>query len=209
MSEQHDALLLTLYPGTLQLYLPPSQQGCPSELFSFLFFFFVKDTPKASPWGLPTANRPPPTANRQPPTANRHQSQVPLVPDCCPATEKLPDMSLVASRSCSPGHLTYLTNMGVAGTFVLAVIVDSRLWGLIVCHHLTPKYVPFAERVVGTLLSETIGLFIKLHQVRLLLRACALYSPRILLSPTQWFASPPPPGASACTTARPQQHVHV
>ena len=90
--------------------------------------------------------------------------EVPLVPECCPVTGQNPDMSLVCTRASSAGHLVYLSTMGVASTFVLALVVDSRLWGLIVCHNVTPKYLPFAHRVVTTLMAETVGLVIKLQQ---------------------------------------------
>ena len=90
-------------------------------------------------------------------------NEVPLAPERCPVSGDNPDMSLVCARACSPGHLIYLSNMGVSSTFILALIVNGELWGLIVCHNLTPKYVPFADRVACTLLAETVDLFIKLE----------------------------------------------
>ena len=86
---------------------------------------------------------------------------VPLVPERCPVSGDHPDMSLVCARACSPGHLTYLSNMGVSSTFVLALVVKAELWGLIICHDLTPKYVPCADRAALVFLAETMGLLIE------------------------------------------------
>ena len=50
-----------------------------------------------------------------------------------------PDLSFAMLRSVSPVHLQYLRNMGVQSTLSVSVVVEDRLWGLIACHHPTPK----------------------------------------------------------------------
>ncbi len=45
------------------------------------------------------------------------------------------DLSDSSLRGVSPVHLEYLTNMGVAASASIALIVHGRLWGLIACHH--------------------------------------------------------------------------
>ena len=45
------------------------------------------------------------------------------------------EMTYCALRSVSPVHLEYLRNMGVAATLAMSLVVDDRLWGMIVCHH--------------------------------------------------------------------------
>ena len=52
------------------------------------------------------------------------------------------DMSQCVLRSVSPLHLEYLRNMGVAATMTISVIRGGQLWGLIACHHETPKPIP-------------------------------------------------------------------
>lgn len=50
------------------------------------------------------------------------------------------DMSLCHLRSISPVHVEYLQNMGVRATLVISIVIDNRLWGLIACHHYTPRH---------------------------------------------------------------------
>lgn len=71
------------------------------------------------------------------------------------------DMSDCVLRSASPVHLQQLKDMGVAASMSLPVVVDHRLWGLIACHHATPRHVPYelreACRHVGALFARRIG----------------------------------------------------
>src|ERR687889_552222 len=60
-------------------------------------------------------------------------------------TEPL-DMSFSVLRSVSPIHLEYLKNMGVAASMSISLLHDGRLWGLVACHHHSPKYLPYAIR---------------------------------------------------------------
>lgn len=50
------------------------------------------------------------------------------------------DMSLCHLRSISPVHVEYLQNMGVVATLVISIIIENRLWGLIACHHYSPRH---------------------------------------------------------------------
>ena len=49
------------------------------------------------------------------------------------------DMSDVALRSVSPIHIQYLKNMGVAASASVSIVKDGFLWGLVACHHLSPR----------------------------------------------------------------------
>ena len=64
-------------------------------------------------------------------------------------------------RGVHPCHLRYMANMGSDASLVMAVIINDndddgnaggaqnrgrKLWGLVVCHHSTPRYVPFPLR---------------------------------------------------------------
>ncbi|WP_246725015.1 HWE histidine kinase domain-containing protein [Beijerinckia sp. L45] len=49
------------------------------------------------------------------------------------------DLSQASLRSVSPVHLQYLRNMGSAGTLTVSIMHGDRLWGLIACHHETPR----------------------------------------------------------------------
>lgn len=59
---------------------------------------------------------------------------VPLVPTLLPSGKPL-DLSAVTSRSVSPIHCEYLTNMSVVASMSISLVVGGRLWGLIACHH--------------------------------------------------------------------------
>ncbi|MGN7454596.1 diguanylate cyclase domain-containing protein [Paenibacillus pasadenensis] len=69
-----------------------------------------------------------------------------IVPTVQPLTGKPLNLSLSSLRSVSPLHIEYLGNMGVAATTTISLIHDGELWGLITCHHYSPKYVPHRVR---------------------------------------------------------------
>lgn len=70
------------------------------------------------------------------------------------------DMSYSVLRSVSPIHIEYLQNMGVAASMSISLIHEQQLWGLIACHHQTPKFVPYEIRLfcecLGQLISTTL-----------------------------------------------------
>lgn len=52
------------------------------------------------------------------------------------------DLGLSHLRAASPIHLQYLRNMGVRASVVLSLIHRGQLWGMLVCHHHTPRLPP-------------------------------------------------------------------
>jgi light-regulated signal transduction histidine kinase (bacteriophytochrome) len=82
---------------------------------------------------------------------------VPLTPRRCPATGEHLDMSLCYLRSMSPIHIQYLKNMGVSATLVASLLVGGRLWGLISCHHYSPRSTQYELRVASELLAEAVS----------------------------------------------------
>ena len=82
---------------------------------------------------------------------------VPLVPRLSPISGKDLDMSLCFLRSVSPIHIQYLQNMGVAATLVVSLMVSGKLWGLISCHHYSPRVLNFELRTVCEFLAELVG----------------------------------------------------
>lgn len=84
--------------------------------------------------------------------------RIPVVPVLDP--EGLPlDLSFAHLRSVSPIHCEYLQNMGVAATMSVSIMVEGDLWGLIACHHYSPKVLTMPQRVA----AETFGEFFSLH----------------------------------------------
>lgn len=64
---------------------------------------------------------------------------VPLEPTLNPQTGKPLDLSSAFLRSVSPVHLEYLHNMNVGASMSIALVINGRLWGLLACHHRTPR----------------------------------------------------------------------
>lgn len=67
------------------------------------------------------------------------------------------DMTFCSLRTPSPIHCQYVRNMGVRATLSVSLVHDDALWGMIVCHHRTPRH-PGAHlralcELVGQLLS--------------------------------------------------------
>jgi light-regulated signal transduction histidine kinase (bacteriophytochrome) len=67
------------------------------------------------------------------------------------APDKNLDLSHSVLRSVSPIHIEYLKNMGVGATLTISLIHEKRLWGLITCHHYSPKNIPHYTRLSAQL----------------------------------------------------------
>jgi light-regulated signal transduction histidine kinase (bacteriophytochrome) len=67
------------------------------------------------------------------------------------------DLSKSILRASSPIHIEYLRNMGVSASLTLSIICDGKLWGLIACHHFSPKQLVAEERSVYALLAKLIS----------------------------------------------------
>ena len=82
---------------------------------------------------------------------------VPLIPAANPLTGQPLDMSDSVLRTISPIHVHYLRNMGVGASLSVSLMQGGRLWGLIACHHVTPRNVPFpvrdAAEIIGRMAS--------------------------------------------------------
>ncbi|CAN1210598.1 ATP-binding protein [Tumidithrix helvetica PCC 7403] len=64
------------------------------------------------------------------------------------------DMSHCTLRSVSPIHIEYLKNMEVGASMSISLIQQQKLWGLIACHHNTPKFIPYEARTVCEFLGQ-------------------------------------------------------
>lgn len=82
---------------------------------------------------------------------------VPIAPALSPATGAPLDLSFSVLRSVSPIHVEYLQNMGVNASMSISLVVDGSLWGLIICHHYTPKFIPYDVRAACDFLSQTLS----------------------------------------------------
>jgi len=82
------------------------------------------------------------------------------------ADEEPVDMSFAQLRSVSPIHCEYLRNMGVAASLSISIVVDGELWGLISCHHDSPKVIPMPLRVGAELFGQYFSMQIALAERR-------------------------------------------
>ena len=91
----------------------------------------------------------------------------PLVPELHPRTGGPLDMSQAVLRAMSPVHRQYLRNMGVASSLSISLVVGDQLWGLIACHHRTPRFVPYAVRATVSLYAIVLAaqLDVKQHSL--------------------------------------------
>lgn len=88
---------------------------------------------------------------------DRDYVPVPLLADPAEGNTAL-DMSFVQARSLSPVHLEYQRNLGVNGSMSSSILVDGRLWGLVIGHHRRPRYLAPETRSLVANLTEVLGL---------------------------------------------------
>lgn len=81
---------------------------------------------------------------------------VQLFPTINPVSQNPLDLTFSILRSASPCHIEYLHNMGVGASLTISLIKDQKLWGLIACHHQTPKYVSYELRKACEFLGRVI-----------------------------------------------------
>jgi len=91
----------------------------------------------------------------------------PLVPALDPATGLPTDLSRAVLRAFSPVHTQYLKNMGVGASLSISLVVEDRLWGLIACHHRTPRFVSYAIRATASFYATVMAAQLDLRQRQL------------------------------------------
>jgi len=64
------------------------------------------------------------------------------------------DMSHAVLRAVSPIHIEYLGNMGVGASMSVSIVVQGRLWGMIACHHMGPRQVPYSVRMACDVIAQ-------------------------------------------------------
>ncbi len=81
----------------------------------------------------------------------------PILPPVNPRDGRPLDLSYSQIRSVSPIHLQYLANMGVTASMSLSIILGGRLWGLIACHHRTPRFLTHRLRMACELFAQMVS----------------------------------------------------
>ncbi len=88
---------------------------------------------------------------------------VPVIPSLDEHGQPL-DLSLSVLRSVSPIHIEYLRNMGVRASMSISIIVEGELWGLVACHHYSPRCPSFERRSVAELFAQMLSMRIEVRE---------------------------------------------
>ncbi|SFL14234.1 histidine kinase dimerization/phosphoacceptor domain -containing protein [Methylobacterium pseudosasicola] len=68
------------------------------------------------------------------------------------------DLTFAQHRTLSPIHLEYQRNLGVNGSMSISIMVEDRLWGLMIGHHRRPHYVTPETRSAATVLTDAFAM---------------------------------------------------
>jgi PAS domain S-box-containing protein len=64
------------------------------------------------------------------------------------------DLSAATLCGIAPDYLDTLVRMGSRATLAISIVIRGRLWGLITCHHRTPRSVGYRKRAVCELIGH-------------------------------------------------------
>jgi PAS domain S-box-containing protein len=102
------------------------------------------------------------TLNRLPTIVDVDATPVALVPETNPLTGRPLDLTFSLLRCNPPAHLEYLRKLGIKSSMLVPIIIENRVWGMIVCHHNQPLHLDYATRsfcdLVGKMLASQLGL---------------------------------------------------
>ncbi|WP_432710886.1 ATP-binding protein [Pedobacter sp.] len=74
------------------------------------------------------------------------------------------DLTHAQLRAVSPIHIEYLKNMKVNTSFSISLISHDQLWGLIACHHYSPRYIDYKSRESSKLISQILSSALEFRQ---------------------------------------------
>lgn len=64
------------------------------------------------------------------------------------------DLKYSSVRALSPEHIKYLRNSDCSASFSVSVIMNEKLWGIVICQNTEPKYIPNQIRLQSELLTR-------------------------------------------------------
>ena len=85
---------------------------------------------------------------------------VPLLVDAALDDGMPLDLTYSALRSVSPIHREFMRNMGTAASLSIGVTLGQALWGLLICHHGTPRIVDPEIRAVVGMIGQVVSLLL-------------------------------------------------
>ncbi|CAI5513922.1 unnamed protein product [Closterium sp. Naga37s-1] len=84
-----------------------------------------------------------------------------------PSLSKNINLSKSTLKGVASCHKEYCANIGIGASLVMAVVVTTRgpqstsvrkLWGLVVCHHMSPRFLPYPQRFACDFLLQAFAL---------------------------------------------------
>lgn len=70
------------------------------------------------------------------------------------------DLTHSSLRSVSPVHLEYMRNMQTAASLTIGLAQDEALWGMLVCHHATPRVSDSKCRSIAGMIGQVVTLML-------------------------------------------------
>jgi diguanylate cyclase (GGDEF)-like protein len=70
------------------------------------------------------------------------------------------DMTHCSLRSISPVHLEYMRNMNTAASLTIGLAHQQKLWGMLVCHHRTPRSAGAELRAAADIIGQVVSLLL-------------------------------------------------
>jgi two-component system, chemotaxis family, sensor kinase Cph1 len=108
-----------------------------------------------------------------------HCPASPIIPSLDPQGDRPLDLSRSILRGASSDYRKLLAEIGIVASLSLSLVEGGQLWGLIVCHHRSPRYLPHRLRDVLELFAEMTSSHLEMKVIEAGLEA-QLRSTRIL-----------------------------
>ncbi|MFL9452452.1 MULTISPECIES: response regulator [Nostocales] len=89
---------------------------------------------------------------------------VEIIPALNPLTNAPLDLSFSLLRSVSPIHREYCRNMGVRASICISLVDEKHLWGMIVGHHYSPKYIDYKTRQYCEFIGQLMSVYLVKQQ---------------------------------------------
>jgi light-regulated signal transduction histidine kinase (bacteriophytochrome)/CheY-like chemotaxis protein len=93
---------------------------------------------------------------------------VKIIPSNHPLSNEPLDLSCAILRNISSCHVEYLQNMGVTASMCISLIHENKLWGLIACHHYSPRYIDYEIRKICEVIGQLASIELVNHRERAL-----------------------------------------
>lgn len=85
------------------------------------------------------------------------QPSVPIYPVIYADKKRPFDLTHAGLRAVSPVHIEYLKNMGVQSSMSISLMNRGELWGLIACHHYSPRFVDYPTRMSAKFIAQLLS----------------------------------------------------